>query len=68
MGPSSTSSFITIALAQHTGEWAPLNVQYLSPHMSFILKGSQIKALELKSWFKSKTSIQDYRNEIQNSY
>ena len=33
-----------------------------SPHMSFIWKGSQIWALQLKCWFKSKTSIQEYRN------
>ena len=39
-----------------------------SPHMSFILKGSQIWALKLKAEFKSKTSIQEYRNEMQNSY
>ena len=39
-----------------------------SPHMSFILKGSQISALQLKGWFKPKTSIQEYTNEIQNSY
>jgi hypothetical protein len=38
------------------------NVQDWSPHMSFILKGSQISALQLKGWFKSKTSIQEYRN------
>ena len=28
--------------------------------MSFILKGFQIAALQLKGWFKSKTSIQEY--------
>ena len=44
------------------------SVQDWSPHMSFNLKGSQISALQLKGWFKSKTSIQEYRNEIQNSY
>ena len=33
-----------------------------SPHLSFILKGSWISALQLKRWFKSKTSIQEYRN------
>jgi hypothetical protein len=36
--------------------------------MSFILKGSQISAFQLKGWFKSKMSIQENRNEIQNSY
>jgi hypothetical protein len=36
--------------------------------MGLILKGSQISALWLKAWFKSKTSIQEYRNEIQKSY
>ena len=36
--------------------------------MRFILKGSQISALQLKGWFKSETPIQEYRNEIQNSY
>jgi hypothetical protein len=44
------------------------NVQDWSPNMSFILKGSQISALQLKGWFKSKTSISKYRNEIQSSY
>ena len=39
-----------------------------SPHMRFILKGSQILALQLKGWFKSKTSLRKYRNEIQNPY
>ena len=36
--------------------------------MSFILKGSQILVLQLKGSFESKTSIQEYRNEIRNSY
>jgi hypothetical protein len=36
--------------------------------MSFILRDSQVSAFQLKGWFKSKTSIQEYRNEIQNSY
>ena len=40
----------------------PSNVQDYSPHMSFILKGSQISALQLKGWFNSKTSIQEYEN------
>jgi hypothetical protein len=31
-----------------------------SPHMSFILKGSQVSAFNLKGPFKSKTSIQEY--------
>ena len=43
-------------------------VQHWSPHMNFIMKGSQISALQFKGWFKSKTSIQEYRNEIQKSY
>ena len=43
------------------------SVQDRSPHMSFILKGSSILALQLKGWFKSKTSIQEYRNGTQNS-
>jgi hypothetical protein len=30
------------------------SVQDWSPHMSFILKGSQISTLQLKGWFKSK--------------
>ena len=34
-------------------------------HVSFILKGSQVLALQLKSWFKFKTSIQECRYEIQ---
>ena len=36
--------------------------------MNFIMKGSQISALQFNGWFKSKTSIQEYRNEIQKSY
>ena len=44
------------------------NVQDWSPHMSFILKGSQISAFQLKGWFKSKTSSQEYENEVHNSY
>ena len=44
------------------------SVQDWSPHMSFILKGSQITACQLKGRFKSKTSIQEYKIEIQNSY
>ena len=45
------------------------SVQDWSPHhMSFILKGSQISPFQLKGWLKSKTSIQEYRNEIRNSY
>ena len=39
------------------------NLQDWSPHMSFILKGSHISTLQLKDSFKSKTSIQEYRNE-----
>jgi hypothetical protein len=42
------------------------NVWDWSPHMSFILKGSQISAEE--GSVKSKTSVQEYRNEIQSSY
>ena len=48
------------------GFWS--SVQDWSPHMSFILKGFQISTFQLKGWFQSKTSIQEYRNEIQNSY
>ena len=36
--------------------------------MSFILKASLISILQLKGWFKSKTSIQEYINKIKNSY
>ena len=32
-------------------------------YMSLILKGSQVSALRWKGWFKSKTSIQEYRSE-----
>ena len=39
-----------------------------SPHMSFILKGSQILVFQLKGWFKSETSMQEYSNESQTSY
>ena len=42
----------------------PSSVQDWSSHMRFILKGSQILVFQLKCWFKSKTSIQKYRNEI----
>ena len=45
-----------------------VNGQDWSPHMSFSLKGSQILALHLKGWFKSKTLIQEYINKIQHSY
>jgi hypothetical protein len=44
------------------------SVRDWSPHMSFILKGSQISALRLKGWFNSKTSIWEYGNKIQYSY
>ena len=43
------------------------SVQDWSPHMSFISKGSQISAFSWRVAFKSKTSIQEYRDEIQNS-
>ena len=33
-----------------------------------LMEGSQISALQLKGWVKSKTSIQEYRNELQNLY
>jgi hypothetical protein len=36
----------------------------LSPHISFILKDSQISALQLKDWFKCKTSIQEYTTTL----
>ena len=36
--------------------------------MNFAFKGYQISALQLKGWLKSKTSFQEYKNEIQNSY
>ena len=49
----------------HSSHGIPLSVQDWSPHMGFILKGSQISTLQLKVWFKSKTSIQEYKNEIQ---
>jgi hypothetical protein len=44
-------------------EVALSNVQDWSPHMSLILKGSQILAFQLKGWFKSKTLIQEYKNK-----
>ena len=37
----------------------------LKPSYEFHTEGSQILALQLKGWFKSKMSIQEYRNEIQ---
>ena len=46
----------------------PNNVQDWCPHSNFISKGSQISALQVKRWFKSTTSIWEYRNEIQNSH
>jgi hypothetical protein len=54
---------------QHVN-WSDMetNVQDWSPPMNFILKGSQISTMRLKGWFKSKTPIQEYRNEIQNPY
>ena len=33
----------------------------LQPSYEFCFEGSQISALQLKGWFKSKTSIQEYR-------
>jgi hypothetical protein len=45
-----------------------ISVQDWSPYIIFIWKGSQISALQSKGWLKSKLSIQEYRNEIQNSY
>ena len=39
-----------------------VSVQDRSPHVSFILKGSQISALQVTGWFKTETSIQEYRN------
>ena len=56
------------ATTDHNCENTNINGQYWSPHMSFILKGSQISVLRLKSWFKSKTWIQEYKNKIQISY
>ena len=39
-----------------TKEWGSVepDIQDWSPHMSFILKGSQISTVQLKGWFKSK--------------
>ena len=58
---------ITIAGA-HMWPYTWPNVQDWSPRMNFIMKGSQISTLQLKGWFKCKTSLQKYRNETQNSY
>ena len=41
-----------------------LYVQDWSPRMSFILKGSQVLALQLKSWFKSKNIEMEYKTHI----
>ena len=38
--------------------------QNWSPHMSFILKGSQILALEMRGWFKSKNIETKYKTHI----
>ena len=46
----------------HCKQGFPSSVQDWSPHMKFILKGSRISTLQLKGWFKSKASIQEYRN------
>ena len=56
--------FMVTALGSCVNQVALISGQDWSPHMSFILKGSQSLALQLKGWFKSKTSIQEYRNEI----
>ena len=58
---------ISISISTQILERLACSVQ-VEALMSFILKGSQIPTLQLKGWFKSKTSIQEYRNEIQSSY
>ena len=40
----------------------------LKPSYDFHFVGSRISAFQLKGLFKSKTPIQEYRNEIRNSY
>ena len=56
--------FIKGPTRYHTGiNSLGTNVQDWSPHVSFVLKGSQVSAFQLKGWFKSKMSIQEYRNE-----
>jgi hypothetical protein len=59
---------LDIWYSQVWGEGIRVNVQDWSLHMNFILKGSQIAALQGKGCFKLKTSIQEYRIGIQNSY
>ena len=44
------------------------SVQDWSPHMSFVLKGSQILALQLKGWFKSKNIEMNYKTHIKLVY
>ena len=65
-----TTAFGHFLLGSHNSMATTLgsSVQDWSPHMGFILKGSQISALQLHRRFKSKTLLQVYRNEIQNSY
>ena len=46
--------------------WGLGNAQDWSPHMSFILKGAQISALQLKGWFESNTSIQEDKMKYKN--
>ena len=55
-------------MAAHVCQNQQGSVQDWNPHTRFILKSSQISTFQLKDWFKSKTPIQEYRNEIQNSY
>jgi hypothetical protein len=45
------------------------SVQDRKPSYEFHFQGLlKISARQLKGWFKSKTSIQEYRNDIQNLY
>ena len=62
-----SDKFCNLSRASNFG-YASQCSQYWSPHMSFILKGSQIVAFQLKGRFNSKTSIQEYKNETQKSY
>ena len=46
-----------LACSERGGALIAINVKDESPRMSFILKGSQVSAIQLKGWFKSKTRV-----------
>ena len=54
--------FFSLCFLPVSGTWS--SVQDWSPHMNFILKGSQISALQLKGCFKSKNIELKYKIHI----